>query len=151
MLPNTPMGGTPWADPSICVWYQSLDCACACFESAMRCQHVWIFGLSTSGYMFAEWRIIGKGTSYYATHTIRTHYNMSMNFNNPNWVRAFTPFLFSCDCLLVFIPFPSSSGSMLSVVFENHRCGCVCAGHLTWRHHGGLPLPSHHVLCATCM
>ena len=96
--------------------------------------------------MFVEWRIIGKGTSCSAMHTIRTRYNMNLNSAIQIGFVLLLHCLFSCGCLLVFLPFPSSFGSMLCVVFEIHHCGCICVGQLVWRRHGGLPLPS--IMCS---
>lgn len=85
----------------------SLNCGSASYESAPWNQHVRILGLWYFGYMFAEWRITGKGTSCFATHTICTRSNTSLNFNNPNWARDFAPLIWF---LWLFIGLLSLSG-----------------------------------------
>lgn len=76
---------------------------------------------------------------------------MSMSFENPNWVRAFTQLfnfvphtIFFCTALGLWA-FSNCFGVHKSPKF-------ICfAGHLVWRRHAHGPSPSHHVIRSTCM
>lgn len=101
--------------------------------------------------MFVGWRITGWGTSYFATPTICTRFDTSLNFKNRNWFRVFTP-------LFVIVGVFGGVFCMLVLLFKDVMCGlkrlvrCLSStGQLVWRRHIRTPRPSHHALRATCM
>lgn len=84
-----------------------LKLCCVCIWGVWASLCVQGYGLLTFGNLFVEWRITSRGTSCFATHTIRTRSNTSLNFNNPNWVRDFAPLIWF---LWLFIDSLSLSG-----------------------------------------
>lgn len=52
-----------------------------------------VMGLLIASRVFVGWRIIGLGTSCFATPIIPTRLPTRTNSNSPNWVGAFLPFV----------------------------------------------------------